>query len=135
MNNDIEEWKPVLGFEGFYALSSRGRVKSLCRVVIDRRGQPRKLSERIMLCSVKDNGYLHVSLRKPGEKQVKRLIHRLVAIAFLSTKNETDEVNHIDGNKLNNVTANLEWCNHAQNMAHAWDNGLFQSPRTKEWAP
>jgi len=74
--------------------------------------------------SIKSNGYLHVSLRRPGEKQVKATVHRMVAIAFLPMNGR--EVNHINGNKLNNAVENLEWCSHAENMAHAWDKGLFR---------
>jgi NUMOD4 motif/HNH endonuclease len=122
----IEEWKSVLGFEGVYAVSSLGRVKSLCRIVVRANGKPYSVSERIMSCTIKSNGYLYVSLRKTGEKQVvKRHIHQLVAMAFLPAKaNNLEQVNHLDGNKLNNTPTNLEWCTHTQNMAHAWDNSL-----------
>jgi NUMOD4 motif/HNH endonuclease len=118
-----EEWKSVLGFDGFYAVSNLGRVKSLSRVVHDKSGKPRRLPERIMTGTLKDNGYLHVSLRKPGRKQLKRLVHRLVATAFSPASG--NEVNHIDGNKINNTVHNLEWCNHKDNMNHAWRNGFF----------
>jgi hypothetical protein len=120
----IENWKEVSGFDGFYAVSNLGRIKSLSRTVCREGGKPRTLPERMMKCAKHCNGYLHVSLRKPGEKQIKRLVHRLVAEAFLGlTRN--DEVNHKDGIKTNNVIANLEPCTHAENMAHAWDNDFF----------
>jgi NUMOD4 motif/HNH endonuclease len=126
-----EEWKSVIGFEGFYDVSNLGRVKSLCRTVIDANGKPYTVPERIMSGSIKSNGYSHVSLRKTGEKQVKRHVHQLVATAFLPIKaGSSEEVNHLDGNKLNNVTTNLEWCSHAKNMSHAWSNGFF-FPRFK----
>jgi hypothetical protein len=123
----IEEWRTVSGFEGFYAVSNFGRVKSLSRVVYDKRKRPRNLSERIMSGAIKNNGYLHVSLRKPGDKQLKRLVHRLVAITFIPI--DGDEINHIDGNKLNNTVQNLQWCSRAENMAHAWGNGFFANRR------
>ena len=72
--------------------------------------------------AVSTHGYAVVSLRKSGETQKKRYVHRLVAAAFVAGCGE--EVNHLDGVKLNNNCTNLEWCSHAENMAHAWDNGL-----------
>ena len=95
----IEEWRPVPGFEGAYAVSNLGRVKSLRRTIIRANGTPYLVSERIMSCAIKGNGYLYVSLRKTEERQV--------------VKRPT----------------NLEWCTHARNMAHAWDNGLVPWPR------
>lgn len=119
----IEQWREVKGYEGFYAVSNIGSVKSLRRTISRVGGKPRTLPERMMTGSVKSNGYLHVSLRKPGELQLKRHVHRLVAEAFLPLV-AGQEVNHIDGNKLNNCVSNLEWCTRAENMAHAWDSGL-----------
>lgn len=71
--------------------------------------------------------YLTVGLKGNGRKQAKRfLVHRLVAIAFLDNHHNLPEVNHIDGNKLNNDVNNLEWVSPKQNMKHALDNGLWQ---------
>jgi len=120
----IEVWKEVLGFDGFYAVSNLGRMKSLSRTVCREGGKPRTLPERMMKCARHAHGYLHVSLRKPGEKQIKRLVHRLVAEAFLGLTADS-EVNHKDGIKMNNTVSNLEPCTHAENMAHAWDNDFF----------
>lgn len=119
----IEQWREVRGFEGFYAVSNMGRVKSIHRTICRDGGKPRTLPDRFMTGAVKSNGYVHVSLRKPGQKQIKRHIHRLVAEAFLK-RAPHQEVNHIDGNKLNNSVSNLEWCTRAENMAHAWNSGL-----------
>jgi hypothetical protein len=78
-------------------------------------------------------GYLHVTL---GYGHTKRL-HRLVALAFVPNPDSLPEVNHIDGNKLNNCASNLEWCTRKQNMAHAFATGLCRvrfgedAPRAK----
>lgn len=123
-----EEWRPVAGFEGFYEVSDLGRVRSCARYLAGG-NRPRSLPDRLMTGAVKNNGYVLISLRKPREKQVKRLLHRLVAIAFIPARADAPEVNHRDGDKLNNVVSNLEWCTHAENMAHAWDSGLIPLPR------
>ena len=53
------------------------------------------------------------------------LLHRLVASVFIPNPNGYTEVNHKDGNKLNNCASNLEWCTRSMNMKHAYDNGYL----------
>lgn len=53
-------------------------------------------------------------------------IHRLVAMAFIPNPDNLPEVNHKDGNKLNNCITNLEWCTGQDNIRHAWNNGLMK---------
>jgi len=76
------------------------------------------------------NGYLHVVLRINGmSKQFP--IHRIVAKKFHYVSNsDLLQVNHIDGNKLNNNASNLEWCTGSQNMKHAIQTGLTPPPPT-----
>lgn len=68
-------------------------------------------------------GYLKVVLRVNG-KPKNMYIHRLVAECFLPNPLGLKEVNHIDGNKLNNDVSNLEWCTGSENKAHASKTGL-----------
>lgn len=51
-------------------------------------------------------------------------IHRLVAECFIENPNSLPEINHLNGDKLDNRMENLEWCNHKQNMKHASKNKL-----------
>lgn len=68
-------------------------------------------------------GYYHVTVRINDEKSTIR-IHREVAKAFIPNPDNLPEVNHKDGNKLNNRISNLEWCTRSYNVQHAYDNGL-----------
>lgn len=74
-----------------------------------------------------EDGYNSVSLRHNG-RQEQKLIHRLVAENFIPIEDGKFQVNHIDGNKLNNDVSNLEWVSPKENMVHAVENGLWTPP-------
>lgn len=117
----IEIWKDILNYEGLYQVSNLGRVKSLKKLSWNGYSYITK-PERILKLS-NSKGYKFVRLYK--DKVAKNYtIHRLVAIAFIENKNNYKEVNHIDGNKLNNNATNLEWCTKSHNIKHAYRTGL-----------
>lgn len=68
-------------------------------------------------------GYHFVALSKDNGYHNK-LVHRLVAEAFIPNPNNYPCVNHKDGNKSNNSVSNLEWCTIKQNLHHAVETGL-----------
>lgn len=72
------------------------------------------------------NGYMLVTIKDIQNKSKYKAfyIHRLVAQAFIPNPNNLPQVNHKDGNKLNNCVDNLEWCTHSENMQHALRTGL-----------
>lgn len=107
-----EIWLPVVGYEDLYHVSNFGRLKSF------KRSKPHILKPRIST-----DGYLRVALNK-GNKQKDFKVYRLVAICFIPNPEEKPEVNHRDGNPLNNHVGNLEWCTRSENMRHAVDTGL-----------
>lgn len=111
----IEEWKPVEGFEGLYEVSNHGNVRRIFRY-----GRP-----WIGLCKPKitKDGYYESTLVKDGKPKSIRT-HRIVAKAFCENPENKLEVNHIDGNKLNNRADNLEWCTSSENQKHAYRLGL-----------
>ena len=75
-------------------------------------------------------GYCKVKLQK--NKIIKMFsVHRLVALAFIPNPNNCPQVNHIDGNKLNNNVDNLEWCTSKHNMNEAVRIGLFENVKKK----
>lgn len=76
---------------------------------------------------MQNSGYLVVSVddyRTRNTKSSNRLVHRLVAETFVPNYHCYDVVNHIDGDKLNNRSSNLEWVTYSENLYHAFKNGL-----------
>jgi hypothetical protein len=123
-----ERWLPIKGYEGRYEISDHGRVKALY-LQIQCRGRNNSIRntsfpERIMKQHTgSKNDYLQVGLS--NNRIVKhRLVHRIVAMHFLSNLKNKEEVNHIDGNPRNNHYTNLEWVSRKENVAHAYRTGL-----------
>lgn len=116
-----EIWKDINGYEGLYQVSNLGRVKSLDRV--DCSGRHRV--GVTLKPGTSHNGYLFVRLSKNSKYSNKR-INRLVAEHFIDNPLNKPEVNHCDGNKLNNQVDNLEWSTRSENTLHAFASGLKQ---------
>lgn len=115
-----EIWKPVVGYEGLYEVSSFGAVRSL-----DRSADAGGSRGRLLKPALKKHGYLCISLSAYGKRLDVR-VHRLVAEAFLPSS-DLPEVNHKDCIKTNNAVTNLEWVNRTGNARHAVENGLWHA--------
>lgn len=122
----MEEWRPVVGFEEEYEVSSLGRVRSIDR--LDHAG--RRQTGRIRIPQSSRGGYPTLNLRKGGKLFTKK-VHHLVARAFIGespgpicTGDGCYEVNHIDGVKVNNAYTNLEYATRTENMRHSVAIGL-----------
>ena len=75
-------------------------------------------------------GYYQVVFRQNGKRRYVR-VHRLIAETLLPNPNNLPQVNHIDGNKLNNKIENLEWTTNAKNTQHGYDNNLYKNRSRK----
>jgi hypothetical protein len=120
-----EKWKDIPEYEGYYQISNLGRVKSLSRNRKGNKGSLVLVKEAILKYSIDKYGYPRQALSKDGK--LKHIpIHRLVAICFTENKNSNIyiQINHIDGNKLNNTPENLEWCDAKYNTQEAIRLGL-----------
>ena len=110
-----EQWKPIIGYEGKYEVSSYGRVKSLKR---------QGANERILKQQLRNHGYLRVSLSKKNVPTDK-LVNRLVLESFVGKCPDGMETYHVDSNPINNRLENLRWDTHKNNIAEAIRRGTF----------
>lgn len=123
---ELEIWRDIPGFEGLYQVSNHGRVKRLKHwknqrcLRNDKHCVYRELPEKIMCLRRTGGGgsYWGLSLAK-DRKIHNRLVHRLVAQAFIPNPDNLPEINHKDCNGLNNHVENLEWCDRKYNINYA----------------
>lgn len=107
-----EEWRPVVGYEGQYVVSSEGRVRSLDRV----NGYGRRLRGRPMSLVRHPRGYMQLTLTQGGVCETKK-VHRLVLEAFSGPCPDGMEGCHINGIRHDNRPENLRWDTPKENAA------------------
>lgn len=107
-----KQWKKIIidNKETFYSVSNYGEVRN-------------DSTKTLLQGSIANNGYRMVHLRYRIDKVCS--VHRLVMKAFKPCDEMDDlQVNHIDGNKLNNNLNNLEWSTALENIRHSFQTGL-----------
>lgn len=127
-----ERWLPVVGWSGFYEVSSFGKVRSIDRVVTLVSGRTRRYRGRILVqSSGSDYGHLQVALSRPGKAPTTRLVHQLVLEAFRGPRPEGCESLHGDGDSANNYEGNLKWGTSLENsldvVRHGRHRGLSKT--------
>lgn len=112
----MEIWKPIPGFSRYEA-STLGRLRS---TNYKRTGQTRVLKP-----SINKSGYLQTMILADSGKYKTAMVHWFVARTYLGYRKSGYQVNHIDGNKLNNAVSNLEWSTISENIKHAYAHRLM----------
>lgn len=141
-----EEWRDVVGYEGYYMVSNMGRIATLSHTVdfisiYD--GVEVKKTFKAKQCLRKlhqgKRGYMECTLRDSKRTKLMK-VHRIVAEAFIPNPQSLPSVNHKDEDKTNNKVENLEWCTCLYNanygtrnkrlktsLSNAHKNGLFEN--------
>jgi hypothetical protein len=103
-----EHWLPVVGYEGIYEVSDRGRIRTVPRRVPCKGGKTRQINQRIKKPSLTKAGYLIIKLTRNHEDRSVS-VHPLVLEAFVGPRPPGMECCHADGDKTNNALSNLRW--------------------------
>lgn len=107
-----EIWKDIPDFAG-YQISNLGRIKSFLRYK----------NGKILKPQIGTTGYYSIVFRA-NMTSIRIHIHRLVGLIFIDKLPNTYQINHKDGNKLNNNSKNLEWVTDSGNRYHAYEHQL-----------
>lgn len=126
----MDNWKDIEGYEGLYAVSDTGKVRSKEKWVVNSQHNTKRLIKgRVLKPWLNPNGYYTFNFSKSSKRKTV-YAHRLVADAFVNNRDNKNVVNHIDGDKLNNHIDNLEWVTYSENLQHSWNTGLQNNQYT-----
>lgn len=110
-----ETWCLIDNLDHYY-ISNLGRIKVENHIYLNG-GKKYLCKEKILKTQKNKKGYSVISLAK-STTYCTRLVHRVVAIAFIPNPENKPQVNHINSNKSDNSVQNLEWCTNDENLDH-----------------
>jgi len=110
-----EQWKDIPGYTGLYQASTAGRIRTMPRF---KKNHSKKEFVPMKIKSQRkgNHGYYRVNLWDHGKTRT-YTVHKLIALTFLKPSPKK-QINHIDGNRLNNKVENLEWVTDRENQIH-----------------
>lgn len=120
---------PIKSYEGLYSINEQGIIRHEDKY--KGKTMDNFVPAGIMKTKKTKFNRENVGLLKHGKKTF-YFVHRLVALHFIPNPFNKPEVNHLDGNPMNNDVSNLEWCTKKENSQHAWKNGLMRPVRGKD---
>lgn len=139
MTHDFEEWRSIEGYDGFYEVSSLGRVRSLPRIIKKSDGTEQPVKGRILSQNktgkTENPKYYAAQIGKNGKSRAMK-VHILVAQAFLGKRPDNLVVNHINGDSFDNRPENLEYITNRENISHASKGkyvGVSYYKKTNKW--
>ena len=124
-NLKIYTMKDIPNYEGLYAATEDGRIFSYPKSCSSKNGI--FLKQQIFINKnnrTTPHKQLLVGLWKDKKRKI-HLVHRLIALTYIPNLENKPDINHLDGNSLNNNIKNLEWCTKKENMKHARETGLW----------
>lgn len=119
---EVEEWRPVIGFEDLYQVSNLGRVRSIATFLNQYSNIVPRQSPCLLKLHIDRTGYFTVCLYRNGT-QANRRIHRLVLESFVGPRPDGCEGAHLDGSSTNNNMRNLAWVTPTENNWHKLTHG------------
>lgn len=130
--DDLEAWKPVVGYEGLYEVSSVGRARSLDRTVMTGRAGMKLRPGRVLKFGTYDDGHKHVTFSRDGRPRT-FTVHSVVLAAFVGPRPEGMQIRHFpDRDPANNRLDNLLYGTAKENMEDRddWHGTNYQSNKT-----
>lgn len=135
-----EIWKDIPEYEGLYQVSSLGRVKSLPRIIISKKGGEHIQGGHLLKLTLNNNGYYSFQASKNGKGKTK-FIHQQVAMVFLNHKSNGHSIviDHINDDKSDNRVENLQIvtqrfnCRKTQGKYTSQYKGVHYHKRDKVW--
>lgn len=129
-------WYDIKDFEGYYQVDENGSVRSLDRHIVRKDNETRFMKGKILSPNIGTNGYYYVVLSKEGKTKT-CYIHKLVGYNILTKPSTVCEIDHINGNKLDNRVVNLRWIDRHSNASKGSlgkhkDNGMGKNPKAKK---